>query len=105
MKQFFLVVWLLFFGNLSRADVMERQMLDACDYASEAAAKQEWRPVENSLPVQIAAPIKGRRGVRLPCDLTGAHRRAAWDKSLQADLSRADRIAFWLYVDEPDKLA
>lgn len=84
----------------------ERQMIDGFDYADDAAAQAAWTPVENSQPVAaMKEAIAGRKGLRLPCDMTGEHRRAAWDRKVQLDLSRMDRFSFWIYVEDPSQVA
>jgi len=84
----------------------ERTLVASCDYADDAAARAVWTPVEGSLPVEaMAEPLAGRTGVRMPCDMTGDRRRAAWDLSVDLELTRADRFSFWVYVDNPSKMA
>ncbi len=90
----------------ARAEVVERQILDAFDYPDDATARAVWTPVEGSQPVTvIKEPLAGRKGVRLPCDMTGTHRRAAWERAVSLDLTRADRFAFWFYVDDPTQMS
>ncbi|MDQ3812855.1 MAG: hypothetical protein M3347_02760, partial [Armatimonadota bacterium] len=74
---------LLFLTSLimtAHAAVVERQVIDAFDYPDDATARAAWTPVERSQPVTVLKePLAGRRGLRLPCNLTGDHRRAAWE--------------------------
>ena len=75
-------------------------------FAGLTSSTDGWASVEGSPLLSVLdKPLDGLRGLRLPCDMTGDHRRAAWDRNLDVDLSRMDRFSFWLYVDDPTKLA
>lgn len=82
------------------------QMIDSFQYASDAQARAAWKPMAPGMPVEApTTPVAGRKGLKLPCDLTGDVARSAWDRSVDWDLSRTDRLAFWFYVDDPDKVS
>lgn len=80
--------------------------LDTCHYPSLESARAVWTSYDGGLPVEVpAAPIGGRTALKLPCDVRGDHQRAYWDRAFDVDLSRADRFSFWLYLDDPAKIA
>jgi len=86
--------------------VAQTQIIDPFSYASDDDARAAWKMMGVGQPVtMLPSPIGGRTGMKLPCDLTGDKSRAAWDKKVTLDLTRADRIAFWFYVDDPTKVS
>ena len=81
----------------------EYDIIDACDYAGDAAARASWQTSSDS-----AAPSVVRTGdrnvLRLPVK-PGKVARVAWSKTIALDLTGAGGIRFKLFCDDPDAVS
>lgn len=95
----------LLLGVVLASPARAQQVIDLLRFPSNEEARAAWQPMAEGPPVEaLTVPLHGRRGVKFPCDLTGTQDRGAWDRAILLNLTRADRIAFWFYVDDPSKL-
>jgi hypothetical protein len=64
-------------------------VIDDCQYAADARAQADWKPMAGS-PPPLAAALDGRRVLRLPCKFADTTvERASWDRKVNLDLSDA----------------
>ena len=70
-------------------------ILDSCSYESDSIAQSNWQAFDGGLAVKA-----NNKGIRLPFNLRGDHARAYWDRKLNVDLSRVDRLSFDFFVSD-----
>jgi uncharacterized lipoprotein YddW (UPF0748 family) len=69
-------------------------VIDACQYANNAAARAAWAPMRGSAQV-VAGVVDGQKVLRLPCDFAGAQvERASWDRKVTLDLASSRGVQF-----------
>lgn len=90
-----LIVGSLVLQPSARADApISGAPIDACAYATDAAAQAAWQPMRGTAPAQTAV-LNGQRALRLPCHFENSKaERASWDRKLKVDLTPFRGIQF-----------
>ena len=83
------------------AQAGERVPVEPCTYADDAAAAAAWQPLDESDPVALAKEKTpdGKPALLFRCDMPRLKQRAYWDRTVNLDLSRVGRIAFWIKTE------
>lgn len=85
---------LLFFTS---AALFAVPAIENAAYPSDAAARQEWKPMADTAPVALAT-VEGKKALRFPCLFTAPKvERASWDRAVKLDLAACEGIEFKLF--------
>jgi len=71
-----------------------------CIYESDTTAQAAWQAYDGALAAKAST-----KGVILPFNTEGNHPRAFWDRALNIDLSRVDRINFDFYISDTSQIS
>jgi uncharacterized lipoprotein YddW (UPF0748 family) len=85
---------------INPVQAQETYDIEACNYADNQAAQIAWTARGGSDPVTLSIENipDGSPALSFLCDLPRLSERAYWDRNINMDLSRFDRIAFWIKV-------
>jgi uncharacterized lipoprotein YddW (UPF0748 family) len=88
-----------------RAEPPADEVIDDCQYPTDAAAATAWQSMAGTAKLQAAA-LTGHQVLRLPCNFAGTKiERASWDRRVKLDLASSRGVQFKVLCRDPSPVS